>query len=96
VRGDPYPYTYAAVANQPDGAAYEAHVDLGQGMTCFRFSKDDGPIHTMWSDLGEPTVDFSAQLSGQVEVTRATGKTRVEDASTLTLTPDPLLVKPAP
>jgi hypothetical protein len=50
----------------------------------------------MWSDLGERTVEVSTQVSGQVAVTDATGETRVQEASNLTLTPDSLFVEPAP
>jgi hypothetical protein len=96
VRGDPYPYTYPTVASFLEGAAYEAHVELGQGVSCFRFSRDEGSIYMMWSDLGERQVDFSVHLPGQVEVTSATGETVVQDSSTLPLTPDPLFVEPAP
>jgi hypothetical protein len=93
VRDDPYPYTYPTLATLLEDAAYEKHVDLGQAVSCFQLSKDDKPIYMMWSDLEELTVDFSTQLSGQVEVTAATGETGVEDASNLTLTQDPMLVE---
>jgi hypothetical protein len=48
----------------------------------------------LWSDQGEGTVDLSAQLPGQVQVTDAAGETSVSDASALTLTEDPLFVEP--
>jgi hypothetical protein len=95
VRGDPYPYTYAAVTTKLEGAAYEAHVDLGQGVSCFRFTKEGQPIYLLWSDLGERTVSLSLELSGQVRVTDATGQESVLDAAALPLTEGPILAEPA-
>lgn len=94
VRGDPYPYTYAIIPTMLEGAAYEAHVDLGQGVTCFRFLEEGRPIYLLWSDQGERTVDFSAELSGQVQVTDAAGQERTEDASALPLSEERLFVEP--
>jgi hypothetical protein len=94
VRGAPYPYTYATVAAKLEDAAYEAHVDLGQGVSCFRFSKGGQPIYMLWSDAGELAVDFSSQLSGQVRVTNAAGQEGVQDAAALALSEDPLFVEP--
>jgi hypothetical protein len=96
VRGDPYPYTYPTMATKLEGASYEAHVDLGRGVTCFRFTRDEQPIFIAWSDLGEQVVDFSAHLPGQVSVTDAAGATFVGEAATLTLTTNPTFVESAP
>ena len=93
VRGDPYPYTYATVATKLEDAAYEAHVDLGQGVSCFRFSRDGQPLYMLWSDLGQQTVDLSAHLPGQVQVTDAAGQKSVQDASALVVTQDPLFAE---
>jgi len=95
VRGDPYPYTYPTVATKLEGASYEAHVDLGQGVTCFRFSRDQQPVYLAWSDEGKQVVDFSAQLPGQVKLTDAAGATRLAEASTLELTAPPTFVETA-
>jgi len=94
VRDGPYPYTYAVVPAMLENAAYEAHVDLGEGVTCFRFSRDGHPIFMLWSDLGERTVDFSRELSGQVRVTDATGEESTLDAAALPLSGKPLFVEP--
>jgi hypothetical protein len=94
VRADPYPYTYAIVPTMLADAVYEAHMDLGAGVTGFRFSKDGQPIYMLWSDQGERTVDLH-ELSGQVRVTDSTGSERVQDAAALTLTTDPLFVEPS-
>jgi hypothetical protein len=93
VRGGPYPYTYAIVPTKLDGAAYEAHVELGAGVACFRFSKDGRPIYLLWSDQGERTVNLH-ELSGQVQATNAAGEESVLDAARLPLTGEPLFVEP--
>ena len=85
VLDDPYPYTYAVLPTMLEDAVYEEEVDLGEGVTCFRLSKDERPIYLVWSDVGERTVDFSAELSGQVQVTSAAGEQSTEDASALPL-----------
>jgi hypothetical protein len=92
VRGDVYPYTYAGVPAKLDGAKYEAHVDLGVEVTCFRFSKDGRPLYLLWSDDGERTVDLR-ELSGQVRVTGPTGQESIQDAAALPLTEEPLFVE---
>jgi hypothetical protein len=94
VRDDPYPYTYATMPTKLEGAAYEAHVDLGQGVSCFRLAKDGQPIYLLWSDVGERTVDLSAHLGGQVRVTDSAGGQSAQDASALHLTEAPLFVEP--
>jgi hypothetical protein len=94
VRGDPYPYTYAMVSTLLEGAGYEAHVNLGQGETCFRLSREGYPIYLLWSDVGEQEIDFSAQLSGQVRVTTAGGEERILEAAALPLTGEPVIVQP--
>jgi hypothetical protein len=94
VRGDPYPYTYAIVTTKLEDAAYEAPVDLGQGVSCYRFSKEGQAIYMLWSDAGEQTVNLSGQLPGQVRVTDAAGRESLQDASALALTGDPLFVEP--
>jgi hypothetical protein len=93
VRGDPYPYTYATVPTKLEDAAYEAHVDLGAGVTGFRFSKDSRPIYMLWSDLGERTANLP-ELSGQVRATNMAGQESLMDAASLPLTEEPLLVEP--
>jgi hypothetical protein len=93
VSGDPYPYTYAAFAAMLSDASYEAHLDLGPGVTGFRFSKDGQPIYMLWSDLGEVTADLSAEFDRQVQVTTASGEERVENAAAISLTEAPLLVE---
>jgi hypothetical protein len=77
-----------------EGAAYEAHVDVGQGVSCFCLSKGGGLIYMMWSDVGEQMVDLSGEVRGQVRVTNAAGEETVEDASALSLTEEPLFVEP--
>lgn len=94
VRGDPYPYTYATAATKLKGAAYEGEADLGEGVSCFRFSKDGRPIYLLWSDVGERTVDLSRELSGQVRVTDAAGQQSTQDTAALQLTEEPLFVEP--
>ena len=91
---DPYPYTYAILPTMLEGAAYEANVGLGEGVTCFRLSRDGRPIYLLWSDAGERTVDLSAELGGQVRVTSAAGEQSTQDASVLVLTEEPLFVEP--
>jgi len=93
VRDDPYPYTYPIIPTKLEDAAYEAHVDLGAGVTCFRFSRDGQPIYMLWSDLGERTANLH-ELSGQVRATDMAGEERVLDAASLPLTEEPLLVEP--
>jgi hypothetical protein len=93
---DPYPYTYEIVPRMLEGAAYEAEVDLGEGATAFRLSKDGQPIYLLWSDAGEQTIDLSAELSGQVHVTDATGGESAQDASALHLTEEPSFVESMP
>jgi hypothetical protein len=94
-RADPYPYTYMAVPRMLENAAYEAVVDLGPGVICFRLSKDGQPIYLPWSDAEERTVDLSGELSGQVRVTDAAGGESMQGASSLRLTAEPLFVEPA-
>jgi hypothetical protein len=96
VRDDPYPYTYAIVPEMLDGAAYEDTVNLGEGVTCFRLSKDGQPIYLLWSDMGMQTVDFSTQLQGQMSVTDAAGQHSLQDATTLHLSEEPSFVEPTP
>ncbi len=91
---DPYPYTYATVPTMLKDATYEAHVSLGQGVSCFRLRKAGKPIYLMWSNQGQRTVDFSVQVSGQVRVTDAAGKASTVSAATLSLTEEPLFVEP--
>lgn len=94
VRGDPYPYTYEFLPTMLDGAAYEQRIDLGEGVTCFRLSKDGKPIYLLWSDQQEQIVDLSQELSGQVHVTDTKGNERVQDTSALSITDKPLLIEP--
>jgi hypothetical protein len=96
VRGDPYPYTYEIIPAMLDGAAYEAHVNLGADVTAFRFARDGRPIYMLWSDAGEQTVDLSTELSGQVLVTSAAGEQLSQEASTVALTEEPTFVEPSP
>jgi hypothetical protein len=76
------------------GAAYESHVDLGEGVTCFRFSREGRPAYMLWSNQGQQTVDFSTERSGQVRVTNAAGQESTLDAAALPLTEEPLFVEP--
>jgi hypothetical protein len=92
-RGDPYPYSHPHIPSKLEAAAYEAHVDLGPDVSCFRFSKDGRPIYLMWSDRGEQTVDLS-QVSGQVRVTNSAGQESVMDAAALHISEEPLIVEP--
>jgi hypothetical protein len=94
VLGDPYPYTYEFLPQKLENADYEANVDLGSGVTCFRLSRDGQPIYLMWSDSGTLSIDFSSQLSGQVHLTDARGQTSLQEASAIQLTEEPLLVEP--
>ena len=93
VRGDPYPYTFEIIPTMLDGAAYEEHLDLGQGVTGFSFSKDGQQIFMLWSDLDEQVVDISSLLSGQVKVTDSNGEESVGDASAVQLSQEPLFVE---
>jgi hypothetical protein len=94
VRGEPYPYTYAMIPDKLEGATYEASLDLGPGVTAFRFSKDGRPIYLFWSDQGERTVDLSGEVAGQVRVTDSRGAESLHDAASLPLTEEPLIVEP--
>jgi hypothetical protein len=94
VRDDPYPYTYESMPVMLEGAGYEGDVDLGEGVTCYRLSKEGHPIYLLWSDLGERTVDFSRELAGQVRVTSAHGVSSTEDAAALKVSEEPLFVEP--
>ena len=94
VRDDPYPYTYGAFAGVLAGAAYEAHVDLGEGITCLRFSKDGERTYMIWSDQGKQMIDLSLVVSGQVLVTTAAGNEIILNDPMLLLTEEPLLVAP--
>jgi hypothetical protein len=93
VRDDPYPYTYAIVPAKLKDAAYEAEVDLGAGVTCFRFSSEGRPIYLLWSDEGERMADLR-DLSGQVRATDAAGEESLVDAAALPLSEEPLFVEP--
>jgi len=93
-RDDPYPYTFALMPEMLEGAPYEETVDLDEGVTCFRFSKDGKPIYLIWSDSGERVVDFSAQLSGQVLVTNADGEQSKQESGSLSLSEEPLFIEP--
>jgi hypothetical protein len=92
-RGDPYPYTFPHIAAALEATAYEAHVDLGEDVSCFRFSREKRPVYLIWSDRGEQTVDLP-EVSGQVRITDKAGNERVVDASELPLTEDPLIAEP--
>ena len=92
-RGDPYPYTYPKIPQMLEAAAYEAHVDLGPGVSCFRFSRDGRPIYLIWSDRGEQTANLH-ELSGQVRVTDSAGQQSIVDAAALAPTEEPLIVEP--
>jgi len=94
VRDDPYPYTYAMLPQMLKGTDYEAHVDLGPGVSCFRFSKEGQPIYLLWSERGQRTVDLSAELRGQVRTTDARGEQSLLDATALPVTEEPTLVEP--
>ena len=93
-RGDPYPYTYATLPAMLDGAGFETAVDLGPGVSCFRFSREGRPVYLLWSDRGKQTANLH-ELSGQVRVTDAAGGESAQDASSLHLTAEPLFVEPA-
>ncbi len=96
VRDDPYPYSYSQVPAMLADAAYEAHVDLGPGVSCFRFSKDGSPVYMLWSDRGERAVDLSSQLSGQVRLTDIAGVETIAEAGSVPLTEEPLFAEPVP
>ncbi len=94
VRDGRYPYSYPQVPVLLADAAYEAHVDLGAGVSCFRFDKAGEPIYMLWSDLGERSADMSAELNGQVRLTDMSGQESVVEASAVPLTEEPLFVEP--
>ena len=94
VRDDPYPYDYAAFTDVLAGAAYEAHIDLAEGVTCLHFSKDGERAYMIWSDQGEQMIDLSAVVSGQVLVTTASGIEIILHDPALIVTEEPLLVAP--
>ena len=94
VVGDPYPYTYEFLETQLDGAAFVNAPDLGSGIHCFEFSREGVPVYLVWSDEDERTIDFSAELPGQVSVIDAEEQHHTESASTLQLTPEPVLIEP--
>ncbi|MBN2549918.1 MAG: hypothetical protein JXB15_12215 [Anaerolineales bacterium] len=96
VSGDPYPYTYAALAQKLASAAYEEQIDLGEGVNCYRFTKDNQTIFMCWSDQGERTIDFSNQLSGQVQATSGSGQQSSLEAAALPLTEEPILMEAMP
>jgi hypothetical protein len=94
VAGDPYPYTYAFIPSKLEDAVYETVIDLGPGVNCFKLSKDGKPIYLLWSDAGEVTVDFSGELSGQVQVTNSVGDQFSQDASAIIMTEEPVFIEP--
>ncbi len=93
VRGDPYPYTYATIPTMLDGFAFEARLDLGGGVSCFRFSRDGRQIYLIWSDQGDQVVSLPG-LDGQVRVTNMTGQESLLDTPALPLSEEPLFVEP--
>lgn len=93
VRDDPYPYTYPMLPTMLEDAAYEAMVDLGPGVTCFRFSKNGNVIYLLWSDQGQRTVNL-LELKGQVRITNSKGEESISDAANIALTEEPLFVEP--
>lgn len=93
VKDDPYPYTYAVLAQKLENAAYEETLDLEAGVTVFRFSIDGEDIYLIWSNTGEHVIDFSSILSGQLTLTDVQGRTSVQDATSITLGEDPLLIE---
>jgi hypothetical protein len=91
-RDDPYPYTYPALATMLDDAAYEGEVDAGPETAGYRFTKEGQQIYMLWSLSGTQTIDLSGELSGPVLATSAYGDVATADASSLTVTEDPLFV----
>jgi hypothetical protein len=96
VRGEPYPYTYAFIPTILEDSAYEEHVNLGDAISCFRFSTGGQLIYLLWSDAGDKSVDLSQIINGQVSVIDFTGQENVQEASRVQLTEKPLIVKPFP
>jgi hypothetical protein len=94
VLDDPYPYTYEIVPRMLEDAAYDATLELGEGISAYRFLKGEEAIYMLWSDSGERTIDLSAEVGGQLRVTDAAGTQTTQDASQLTLTAEPLFVEP--
>lgn len=93
-KGDPYPYSFSALAEQLPGADYEETVDLGKDISCFKFVKEKESIFLVWSNKGNQEVDFSKVLSGEVIVIDAsTGKEIQQDAGKLKLSEEPNLIK---
>lgn len=88
------PNTYTIVSEMLDEEPYEETVNLGDGVTCFRFSKNGETIYLLWSNSGPRMINFSSQLSGQVHFTDAHGQTGVQNSTTLQLTEEPLFVEP--
>jgi hypothetical protein len=52
VLDDPYPYTHAIVPEMLVEADYEDNVNLGDGVTCLRFSKSGKPVCLLYSNSG--------------------------------------------
>jgi hypothetical protein len=96
VAGDPYPYTYEFVPTMLEDALYEARIDLGPGVNCFKLLKSGSPIYLLWSDSGEMEVDFSSEVSGQVRVTYADGSHSEIAPDILQLTTESLFVETLP
>jgi hypothetical protein len=76
-----------------EGAGYEAILDLGPGVTCFRFSMNGNVVYLLWSDQGQRTVNLH-EINGQVRITSSRGEERISDASIITLTEEPIFVEP--
>jgi hypothetical protein len=91
---DPYPYTFEILPTMLSNATFEGMIDLGSGVTAYKFSNDGQAVYMLWSDLGEKTIDFSSELAGQVLLTDSMGNQSIADASSIKLTQEPLFVQP--
>jgi hypothetical protein len=91
---DPYPYTYEILPTMIGNASFEGMINLGMGVTAYKFSNNGDIVYLLWSDLGDKTIDFSSELSGQVVITDSLGNLSVVDASSITLTQEPLFIQP--
>jgi hypothetical protein len=95
VNGDPYPYSHPVVPEKLEGADYLGEVNLGPDITCYQFSAGDQSIYLIWSNIGTQSIDFSAQLSGNVIVTMMNGDQSSQQPAALSISEEPMFVEAA-
>jgi hypothetical protein len=94
VAGDPYPYSYSVSPTMLEDALYDSKIEFGSGVNCYKFLRNGEPIYVLWSDPGRQTVDFSSEVSGQVQITDRNGVQSFVDSTEVELTEAPLFLEP--